>query len=480
MRRPAAYHLARFPWRQVKDKKSLPDIPSTILTSLAEDEDPEVRKCAARIIAATEPGKDLSDQLLGKLLGDADQGVKVQALSAAAGIGYTGFDKTLLESLKSDLPHVKLAALRLAGNSGSGEIVSALNEILNGPVSAFAAASLTALASSNREFVETRLEQYLDDERLQVRAAAASSLGKLPEPELFELLQKALADKSAPVRNAAAEILSEVGGKQAEATLLSLLGNDDPVLQAIAAGAVSRLKPEGAAEALAGAYRIVRDDPNYEAKSEIIRALAAFKEDEEAQSALKEALSDPDRNARVLAATLLRGIDGKDRCDQIGPISGLPGKDYYREAIETIRRFPKAVIKTTGGDITICFSEQAVLTAYNFISLAKDDFYDGIAIHRVVPDFVVQAGCPRGDGWGGPPHSIRCEINTLRYQRGSVGMALAGKDTGGSQWFIAIAPQPHLDGGYTIFANVSEGMKVADTLLPGDKIVDVELIEVEK
>jgi cyclophilin family peptidyl-prolyl cis-trans isomerase len=89
----------------------------------------------------------------------------------------------------------------------------------------------------------------------------------------------------------------------------------------------------------------------------------------------------------------------------------------------------------------------------------------------------MQDGDPRGDGTGGPGHSIRCEINMLEYGRGAVGMALSGKDTGGSQWFVTHSPQPHLDGGYTVFGQVSEAdMKVVDSIVRGDRILTVKII----
>jgi cyclophilin family peptidyl-prolyl cis-trans isomerase len=91
----------------------------------------------------------------------------------------------------------------------------------------------------------------------------------------------------------------------------------------------------------------------------------------------------------------------------------------------------------------------------------------------VVPDFVVQGGDPRGDGEGGPGYAIRCEVNPHPYVRGTVGMALSGKDTGGSQFFFTIAPQPHLDGRYTTFGQVTKGAEVMDGLLEGDRIIDV-------
>ena len=94
----------------------------------------------------------------------------------------------------------------------------------------------------------------------------------------------------------------------------------------------------------------------------------------------------------------------------------------------------------------------------------------------VVPDFVAQGGCPRGDGSGGPGWTIRCEINQRRYERGAVGMALSGKDTGGAQWFVTHGPQPHLDGRYTIFGHVVRGQDVVDRMRRGDTIRKVTIL----
>jgi len=109
------------------------------------------------------------------------------------------------------------------------------------------------------------------------------------------------------------------------------------------------------------------------------------------------------------------------------------------------------------------------------MELARRGFYDGLPFHRVVPGFVVQGGDPRGDGSGGPGYTLRCEIGQRFYGRGAVGMALAGKDTGGSQFFVAESPQPHLDGGYTIFGWVASGMDAVEKIRPGDLIEKVEI-----
>ena len=152
--------------------------------------------------------------------------------------------------------------------------------------------------------------------------------------------------------------------------------------------------------------------------------------------------------------------------------------DYIR-AVARKNGSVKAVFTTEKGIFTIdLMPEDAPLTVDNFIKLARANYFNGLAVHRVVPNFVMQDGDPRGDGNGGPGWEIRCELNLLGYERGAVGMALSGKDTGGSQWFVTHSPQPHLDGGYTIFGRVNEmDMKTVDWIVRGDKILKVQVVE---
>jgi cyclophilin family peptidyl-prolyl cis-trans isomerase/HEAT repeat protein len=136
----------------------------------------------------------------------------------------------------------------------------------------------------------------------------------------------------------------------------------------------------------------------------------------------------------------------------------------------------KARIQTTKGDIVIqLFPKEAPGSVANFISLTKANYFDQKFFHRVVPNFVVQAGCNRGDGWGSEDYSIRSEFSGRRYKEGSVGMASAGKDTEGTQWFITHSPTPHLEGRYTIFAEVISGMEVVHQIDVGDQILTVTL-----
>ena len=134
-------------------------------------------------------------------------------------------------------------------------------------------------------------------------------------------------------------------------------------------------------------------------------------------------------------------------------------------------------MKTEKGDIHIeFFDKDAPNTVKNFKDLIQDGFYDGLNFHRVIPNFVIQGGCPNGTGTGGPGYHIPCEINTQKHLAGSLSMAHAGKDTGGSQFFICHSPQPHLDGVHTVFGKTSD-MDVVNSIEPGDTIISVGVDE---
>lgn len=148
------------------------------------------------------------------------------------------------------------------------------------------------------------------------------------------------------------------------------------------------------------------------------------------------------------------------------------------ELVRTIDRDQRVLIKTTKGDIELqLFVEEAPGSVSNFVQLVRNHYYDDKFVHRVVPNFVIQAGCKRGDGYGSEDYSIRSEFSRRRYKVGSVGMASAGKDTEGTQWFITHSATPHLDGSYTIFAEVTTGMDVVHAIEVGDKIINIALLD---
>lgn len=141
-----------------------------------------------------------------------------------------------------------------------------------------------------------------------------------------------------------------------------------------------------------------------------------------------------------------------------------------------------AVIKTENGDMKLeLFAGEAPQAVTNFASLARSGFYKGLNFHRVIPNFVIQGGCPRGTGTGGPGWRIKCECDHQKHKhvRGALSMAHAGRDTGGSQFFVCHSAQPHLDGVHTVFGQIVDqpSLAVLDAIRQGDKIIDIEIKE---
>ena len=131
-----------------------------------------------------------------------------------------------------------------------------------------------------------------------------------------------------------------------------------------------------------------------------------------------------------------------------------------------------------GGEIRLeFFPEDAPKTVENFVTLAKKGFYNGLNFHRVVPDFVVQGGCPKGNGTGGPGYNVKAEFNKQKHVRGTLAMARSqDPDSAGSQFYIMLGPAAHLNGQYTAFGRVVSGMEVVDTIKVGDRVKSIRVI----
>ncbi|RZV12844.1 peptidylprolyl isomerase [Aliarcobacter butzleri] len=156
----------------------------------------------------------------------------------------------------------------------------------------------------------------------------------------------------------------------------------------------------------------------------------------------------------------------------------------YNYSKEELAKFAYAKITTDKGIIWIkLFNEETPNTVANFATLANDGFYNGLNFHRVIPGFMAQGGCPDGTGMGGPDWAIKCEIDAPKqvHNRGSLSMAHAGRNTGGSQFFICFVPCPHLDRHHTVFGGIEvtdkDSFKTLDGITQGDKIVSIEILE---
>jgi len=158
------------------------------------------------------------------------------------------------------------------------------------------------------------------------------------------------------------------------------------------------------------------------------------------------------------------------------------GQKIKKYDLSDVEKNQYAKITTNKGTMWLkLYPEEVPNTVANFAHLAKDGFYDGLNFHRVIPGFMAQGGCPDGTGAGGPKWAIECETdkNTHRHKKGTLSMAHAGKDTGGSQFFICFVPCPHLDGGHTVFGDIddAESMMVLDSIAQGDIMEKIEIFE---
>jgi peptidylprolyl isomerase len=231
---------------------------------------------------------------------------------------------------------------------------------------------------------------------------------------------------------------------------------------------------EPAIDELIQEFRRLESPRDNQEQTAIIQTLARWKTDRSI-GMLDTVLQSVDRKLAVEAATALKAITGKEYSDRISakPIVEISAYDW--KALEGSGP-TRAIVQTDRGRVVLrLLKVDARFTVLSFERLVRRGFYNGLRFHRVVPNFVVQGGDPRGDGWGGPEFSIRSEFSQVRYKRGSCGIASSGKDTEGCQFFITHQPTPHLDGRYTIFAEVVEGMDVVDKLQIGSTILSITL-----
>jgi cyclophilin family peptidyl-prolyl cis-trans isomerase len=333
----------------------------------------------------------------------------------------------------------------------------------------------------------------------RARAKALGELGGLrAQDALKHMLEEAAQDQAG---DSATTILPAVLQALAQAqtpdlgTILPpyLMSHDGVVLRAALA---AYAPPEGAASAwkpVLQAYANVADSSDSETKIAILDRLADWLTAAEVQSFLRTRLRDRERIVRIAAARLLKQAGATGIPDDPGPAASNATDQTYTQAAAARQDRTIAVVDTNRGTIEIeLYRQDAPLTVANFVALANKrippdqaspaknsdpGFFDGLSFMRVVPYSVVQSGDPRNDQEGGPGYTIRCEINMHPFERGSVGMWLSGKDTGGSQFFITLSPQPDLDGRYTCFGRVISGIAVAEHLIAGDRILRIRIVE---
>jgi cyclophilin family peptidyl-prolyl cis-trans isomerase/HEAT repeat protein len=406
-----------------------------------------------------------------------DPAVIVESIRALAAMRDSAsralFQKILAEG-EGDAT-LRLEAATALGALHSPESVDFLIDLMSDPVPGIRGAAIKALAATDTETFLTTLSGMDPDRDWTVRMAQAEALATLPGGQGEARLRAMLQDRDQRVIPAVLRAMIAAKIPNVQDVLLDRLKADDFVIRATAANGLAELKATGAARALFDAFQATAGDSTYTARAAILTALNTL-DPMTARPMLQQALQDKDWALRVKAAMLLKEQGVTDTDAGMRPAPTRPLDDATRQSIIAPQFSPHAFVQTDRGTVEIELAIiDAPLTVANFIELARKGFFNGIAIHRVVPDFVIQDGDPRGDGEGGPGYTIRDELNELPYLRGTVGMALDWKDTGGSQWFITHSPQPHLDARYTVFGRVVNGIEVVDRTQPWDVVRRVQI-----
>ena len=444
------------------------------LLTLLQSDGVYTRAFAARGLGAVKEARAVAP-LVAAVANDKEvSAVRIEAARSLAELNATPAIEPLIKvvTAKNTEPNLRLEAVTALGQLRADGATEIFIELLTDPWPSLRVAAVDGLARTDPESFVLAISGLDPDRHWSVRAALATALGTLPEGRGEARLLQMLKDEDQRVIPAVLNALVAMNASTAEATLLALLEADDVVVRQTAIEGLARLKSGKAAPALVQAYERADKDPTYLARAAILSALVNL-DRERARPLLDRALSDRDWAVRVRAATLLKTLDpGTDASMRIRPAPAATLAELNElDRMVNPAVSPVAHIETTKGTIQI---ELAVLdaprTVLNFISMARRNYLGATPFHRVVPNFVVQDGDPRGDGQGGPGYTIRDEINQLPYLRGTVGMALDWEDTGGSQFFITHAPQPHLDARYTVFGRVVQGIEVVDQLQQWDQI----------
>jgi len=349
----------------------------------------------------------------------------------------------------------------------------AMLDLFTAPAPSVRAAAMSAAAAMDRDGFLLALSGMERDRDWSVRANLAAVLAKMPADTVRGAVEDLAADSDVRVQGPALRALAQIGGADVDQRILRALEAPDFVVRATAASLVRPADSPGGAAALAAAYTRGESDANHAARVAALDASLKFPL-AEARPTLMKALEDREWAVRLAAARFLKQAGVADAAPaRPAPVRQDAGF-FESERLLHPAYTPHVYIQTRAGRIHLELNMiDAPFTSLAFVELARSGFFNGLKVHRLIPNFVIQAGDPRGDGEGGPGYAIRDELSPLPFVRGSLGMALDGRDTGGSQFFITLSPQPHLDGQYTVFGRVIDGWDVLDRVAAGDVIESV-------
>jgi len=479
-RRAAVYSLARL--RVARGAEAL--------VAALGDADAGVRVVALRGLSrtltdsATLDARDVARRV-SALVSDRDAHLRVNALRALASFRDTGLAAVVLPLLGDGDVNVVVQAETTLGVLGGIRAAAALSERLTSATFALRRQAAIALAQADSAAGATAAAALARETDWRWRSVAAEAFGAARDRTGLEAQ---LADPDSRVVAQALQTLGRIvpdSDARAASLARDLLEHADAAVRSVAADLLARHPAVTDVDRLRDAYLRAAQDSFNDARLSAVAALAAI------------AGTGPDGRAAVASGFVARVPRADDYLVRrlaveklpdaaiawgpVAPIATGQAVDEYRALVRDYllparqgQPAPRVTIETDRGRLVVeLLPAEAPTTVAAFLSLVDRRYFDGSHWHRVVPNFVVQDGDPRGDGWGGPAFVLRDEINPVRYQSGTVGMALSGPDTGGSQFFITHSPQPHLDGTYTVFGRVVGGRDVLERISQGEGIRSV-------
>ncbi|MFB9863736.1 peptidylprolyl isomerase [Rufibacter immobilis] len=451
----AAQFLARTPKIDPSPAKA------QLFQVLAQDPSAHVRMAAALAASKMKDTTGVALAITKVLLQDADYRVRLSAVRPLYQLPYSAVQAAAWQALLDKHPHVALSAAEyLSAKAPATEARLLAEAAAQQPdwrvrATLYGAALASAPVNQKREVGQQIQQRFTAAQTPYEKAALLTALSKDQTQYPF-IEQQTFGAKHPAISTTGLEALVAIRG-QKDFAAASAPAFEQLFQRAIASGDVAMV---GIA---AGAIR----NPDLNLKSTYL--------DRTFLTQARDKLTLPrDMETYLELQKTLDYLEGKTAAP-------TPPTPYSHPIdwtlVNKLKKGQQAKLKTSKGDIIFeLLVEDAPGSVANFVELLEKGFYNGKTFHRVVPNFVAQGGCPRGDGWGSTDYAIRSEFADLNYQEGYVGLASAGKDTESCQWFITHSPTPHLDGRYTIFARVVKGMDMAHQLNIGDRIEKVELV----
>ncbi|ELR69770.1 peptidyl-prolyl cis-trans isomerase B [Fulvivirga imtechensis AK7] len=430
---------------------------NVLITSSTEDPSANVRMAAIMALRKV-PSFPALKTLSHSALSDNDYRVRANSLRGLATFDFDAIKFFAFKALSDSNINVAIAAAELIDSKAipDPEVLEQAEKQNHPRVKASLYGTALRLAVDKDEVIKKIRQEYEESEDPYFKAGLLSALGHSIKSHEF-IITKTFSEEHPAITTAGIE------------ALINLRTEEDfpPQLKPAFAEIFEQAMETGDIAMVATTAGLLSDPK------------LGFKEEYSSTGFLYQAksrLSLPkDNEALQVLNRAIAYFEGKEKMPET--------KNEYNNPIDwklikSIEKDQVVRVNTEKGDFLMrLLVEDAPGSVANFVRLSQAGYFDNKNFHRVVPNFVVQGGCSRGDGYGGEDYSIRSELTNLRYQEGSVGMASAGKDTEGTQWFVTHSPTPHLDGRYTIFAQVTEGMDVVHQIEVGDKILSVELLK---